>query len=205
MKNLNVSTWLVAILAMAAYVKADNFRPADSFFAVFSIVFWGFLNFPEDSCIPLVAKTGTNTTSGFQGVGRVCISMLEEGDSRSTKFQYSVDEGFSIARAYSGVHRNCQQKVIFPYQRSERLPLGTTSVTQYVGFDEYVCSADFPDGCCNRRNCLSPKLKILVDGVAGSVPLNAFPRNDPSGIWGCRTINGLRRCLTTLSCTNPPV
>mmetsp|Transcript_1496 Transcript_1496/g.2325 ORF Transcript_1496/g.2325 Transcript_1496/m.2325 type:complete len:205 (-) Transcript_1496:79-693(-) len=202
MKNLNVSTWLVAILAMAAYVKADNFLPASAFLLSFTSVLWIFL-VPQD-CIPLIAKTGaSNDTNGFQTVGEVCIRTEEVDGVFGTVFDYSVIEGFSIVRAYSGVHRNCQQKVIFPYQRSERLPPSTTSITQFVGFDEYVCPVDFPDGCCNRRNCFSPKLRVVRDGVAGFVPLNAFPPNDPSGPFGCRTINGLRRCLTELRCLNP--
>ncbi|KAJ8902613.1 hypothetical protein NDN08_005933 [Rhodosorus marinus] len=218
MKNLKLITLLVAVLTMAAYVKAENYLPA-GFFMIGRFVFWVFGVVPAQECIPLIAKV--QAWNGFETIGEVCIDVVEYEGTLSTRFQYSVNPGISITRAYSGVHRNCQVKRIFPYQRSERQQGGTTNVTQYVGFDEYDCPAEFPEGCCNRRNCLSPKLKIVSDSrpdlgersrafrsdpkiISDSRPdlgeVNAFPADDPSGPWGCRTISGLRRCLTEISC-----
>ncbi|KAJ8905547.1 hypothetical protein NDN08_002054 [Rhodosorus marinus] len=200
MKSLKLITLLVAVLAMAAYVEAENYENA-LYFMTGMQVSWIFLVHGGQDCIPLIANIGAwNSSNGFEKIGEVCVDVVEDHGTLSTRFQYSVDPGFSITRAYSGVHRNCQVKRVFPYQRSERHPGGTTNVTQFVGFDEYDCPAEYPQGCCNRRNCFSPKLKIVQDSRPELGVVNAFPADDPSGPWGCRTIRGLRRCLATISC-----
>lgn len=204
MKGVKLMTLLLAVFAMTAYVKAENYQSASSFFAIFSVISWT-LFLPTENCLPLIANTYMwGPSNPFRTVGKVCIDVVEKDGVLVTSFAYTVEPGYSITRAFSGVHRNCQIKKVFPYQRSARLPTNGTSVTaltQYVGFDEYDCPADFPDGCCNRRNCFSPKLRVRTD-LPGFPELTAFPADDPSGPAGCRTVNGLRRCLTTLSCSN---
>ncbi|KAJ8905546.1 hypothetical protein NDN08_002053 [Rhodosorus marinus] len=204
MKTVKLITLLVAVITMTAYVEAENYQPASYWMTGFTVVSWRMYLFDEpvpNNCMPLIGKANAwGAENPWVKVADVCISIVTYQGELSTLFHYTARPGYTIAAAYSGVHRNCLQKKKFPYQTVAKFgELGEQVVTQIVPFSEYDCPAEYEEGCCNRRNCLSPKVRAHKV-LAPEYTFTGFP---PNGKYGCRTVRGLRRCLADLQCFNP--